>query len=45
MATASVPSQLITVEEMERDVKRKGVLSKVTPLGQLYRIILEVTDV
>jgi hypothetical protein len=30
MATASAPSQLITLEGMERDVKKKSVLSKVT---------------
>jgi hypothetical protein len=30
---------------MEREVKRRGVLSKVTPLEQLYGRKLEVTDV
>jgi hypothetical protein len=30
---------------MERDVKRRDVLSKMTPLKQLYGRILEVTDV
>jgi hypothetical protein len=32
-------------EGMELDVKRRGVLSKVTPLKQLCGRILEVTDV
>lgn len=45
MATASATSQLITFEGMERHVKRKDVLSKVTPLEQFYGRILEVTDV
>jgi hypothetical protein len=45
MATASAPSQLITLKGVERDVKRKGVFSKVTPSEQFYRRILEVTDV